>query len=357
MQKFSNATVSDVTTCNDSSTFVTSGCLSRQDLPAPVSTLSVAVHELDDIAHIPKNCLEGIWSKATELLKTNSAIVTAPGMDGAKFVKSYSGHRPHLVSENKGGSFSCDEHCPNWSALHICSHTVAVANACGRLANFIAWFKKNKRAPSISRFAQATMPRGRGRKGNRLPRKRKSNVATENILENSTVARSSSPVPPTHAMPLVTQTNIQLQSGSQTNVQVPSTAPQYPALPSSWLPSQPYPFSAFTPFQPRDYNPFTRCKIAGNVSVCAGCRNRYPKKPNPPDNLCIQHKEWREFTTPGSDSPQARFGNTYYHFNPGCVWLRCPEFIPSSLQIPQELFEQLEPTHKLRLAQEFQLHY
>ena len=36
---------------------------------------------------IPLNCLQGIWNKAAELLKTDNAIVTAPGSDnGAKFV-------------------------------------------------------------------------------------------------------------------------------------------------------------------------------------------------------------------------------------------------------------------------------
>lgn len=42
-------------------------------------------------------------------------------------------------------------------------------------------------------------------------------------------------------------------------------------------------------------SPFTLCKISGNISVCAGCRNKYPKHPNPPDDLCIKHQEWHEY--------------------------------------------------------------
>ena len=64
--------------------------------------------------------------------------------------------------------------------------------------------------------------------------------------------------------------------------------------------------------------PFTLCKIIGNISICDGCRNRYSKHPNPPDDLCIRHQEWREFTPPGSQVPQSRFGNTYYHFSVTC---------------------------------------
>ena len=35
--------------------------------------------------------------------------------------------------------------------------------------------------------------------------------------------------------------------------------------------------------------------------------------------MCIRHKEWREYTPIGADSPQSRFGNVYYHLDPECV--------------------------------------
>ncbi len=31
--------------------------------------------------------------------------------------------------------------------------------------------------------------------------------------------------------------------------------------------------------------------IEGNVSTCYGCRNRYSKKPQPPDDICLQTEE------------------------------------------------------------------
>ncbi len=47
---------------------------------------------------------------------------------------------------------------------------------------------------------------------------------------------------------------------------------------------------------------FVLTKIAGNISICSGCRNKYSKNPVPPDDLCIKHQEWREFTPSGTIS-------------------------------------------------------
>ena len=48
-----------------------------------------------DGVRVPRNCLEGIWSKAAELLRTEGAIVSAPGIsDDAKSVCAITaGHR------------------------------------------------------------------------------------------------------------------------------------------------------------------------------------------------------------------------------------------------------------------------
>ena len=109
LRKFSNESVSDIAHGEGSQdTLLAAECLGR-DLSL-MSALSVSVHDV----RIPLTCLEGIWSKAAELLQTEAAIVSAPGVgDGAKFVLSYSGHKPHLVVPKKGGGFACDNECPN----------------------------------------------------------------------------------------------------------------------------------------------------------------------------------------------------------------------------------------------------
>lgn len=115
-----------------------------------------------DSVRVPLNSLEGIWKKASELLKTENAIVPAPVVGtNAKFVLSYRGNRPHLVVPKKGGSFVCDSDCPNWKALSICAHSVAVAEFCHKLPEFVEKFRKSKKSPNLTKFADATMPRGR----------------------------------------------------------------------------------------------------------------------------------------------------------------------------------------------------
>ena len=44
------------------------------------SSPSLDVNTVAGAGRIPLNCLEGIWSKAAELLKTEGAIVSAPGV-------------------------------------------------------------------------------------------------------------------------------------------------------------------------------------------------------------------------------------------------------------------------------------
>ena len=50
--------------------------------------------------------------------------------------------------------------------MGICSHSVAVAEVNGKLAQFLSAEKKKKsKAPNVTSLSTAKMPRGRGRKG------------------------------------------------------------------------------------------------------------------------------------------------------------------------------------------------
>ena len=92
-----------------------------------------------------------------------------------------------------------------------------------------------------------------------------------------------------------------------------------------------------TPTPNLDTHPFTLCKISGNNKVCAGCRNKYPKSPAPPDDLCVKHPEWRQYIPEGTQISKCHFGNAYYHFNPSCIKLRFPDFVLGHLQVPEDL--------------------
>ena len=40
--------------------------------------------------------------------------------------------------------------------------------------------------------------------------------------------------------------------------------------------------------------------ITGNIRVCTGCRQRYPKPPQPPFDLCVRPQEWQKFVPTGT---------------------------------------------------------
>ena len=107
--------------------------------------LSVDAKTVAKSANLPFTCVEGIWTKATELLQDN-AIVPAPGQSSeARMVLSYSNKVPHMVTPTKAGGFSCDTNCPNWKSIGICAHSVAVAQVNGKLEEFISVVKKKKK--------------------------------------------------------------------------------------------------------------------------------------------------------------------------------------------------------------------
>ena len=66
-------------------------------------------------------------------------------------------------------------------ALHICAHSVAVANLCSKLPEFIAWLKKPKKTPNLMNMAEATMPKGREQ---HCPRERKSMGVVAECLQH-----------------------------------------------------------------------------------------------------------------------------------------------------------------------------
>lgn len=349
------------------------------------SYLSVSVDQFSDSVRVPRNCLEGIWCKAVELLNTKDAIVSAPGVANGKLVLSVSGKKPHLVTARKGGAFSCDSDCPNWKAMGICSHSVAVAEVSCKLSEFVDWYKKSKKIPNLTKFAEATMPKGRGRKGCVASRKRKSSIPVQETFENPSFSDTHSSN--VKELPLVGSSDvysahISMQTYSPTVTQNQYRpcglsqnmfSPSYPVHPHSASRSMwPSPQSSFHSFSPQfnfsgyqpgyqqgyqscvphqqpPSSPFVLSKITGNISVCAGCRNKYPKNPSPPDNFCIKHQEWREYTPSRTQNAQKKFGNVYYHFTPQCVWLRCAWFIPSTLEVPSDIYAEVTDEHIKRL--------
>ena len=101
--------------------------------------------------------------------------------------------------------------------------------------------------------------------------------------------------------------------------------------------------------------------ICGNISICYGCRNKCSKKPSPPDNLCLQTEEWREYAPPGGHSAapqtQSRWANTYYHLSVTCIQLRWPFFDPQSqVVVKDNIRSQLMDCHRSLLQTQLGLY-
>ena len=325
---------------------------------APSCDISVDVSQLDSVT-TPMEVLVAIWNKASELLHESNAVMLAPGCaDTARMVKSYSGTRPHLVVRKKGGQYSCDNACPNWRSMGICAHSVAAAEDNHDLQAYVRWFSNAKKAPNISKLATTNMPAGRGRKGGVPPRKKRKVQPPESRVSFATIAGLGNEVDISGSTTTVLSGNSVSTShepddfyprGTIANVVV--TGGQLNILPhdSSFvtryhqMPTFPPPLVHCSPsVQHSSSNPFILSFITGNIRVCHGCRQKYPKPPKPFD-LCVKHQEWQKF---GSlDDPQTRYGNVYYHCNIPCIKVHCPDFEPSMLQMPASLLVQLLPTH------------
>ena len=315
--------------------------------PSSPSDLSVDVLSAAQGMTVPLTCMEGIWRKASELLRDPSAMVAAPGQSlEARMVLSYSGSTPHLVTPVKGGGYSCDSSCPNWKSMAFCSHTVAVAERNGQLPEFLQFLQKKKKTPNVTSLITANMPRGRGRKGGQPPRTRKP--------QNPPETRVSMHVGVGSQVDAAGESSVISTFTPVTMMQTPYSPGVFPP---GYIPYPPAPYLA-SPCQPTGPGvlpaqalptPFVLCFIRGNIATCIGCNNRYTNK-QPPNDMCIRHQEWRHYTPQGASFPQMKFTNVYYHCKPDCVWLRCPDFVPGYVEVPDEVREQLSQCHKDYLA-------
>ena len=83
-------------------------------------------------------------------------------------VASSTGNTPHLVTTltNFTGQFTCDAQCPMYSTYKkLCSHTVAVAEINGKLAEFVNWISKKKCVPNLTNLSMIGISKGAGKKG------------------------------------------------------------------------------------------------------------------------------------------------------------------------------------------------
>lgn len=372
-------------TLNPLSTVNSQAQLESVSQPTQATILFGKLSALSGKLGLPNAAIDGIARKAAEILCTDGAIVHAPGHStDARMVISRSGKRPHLVlPKRKSAGMTCDDDCPQYKSAKLCSHTVAVAEYNKKLDQFIQSYKGIKKNPNLTKLVTTDMPKGRGRKGSKGPLKRKSSLPIENRLELNEPALESPTTTTTattfgmevHVSPSIApvyQPSINAPisvtigaSSPQLGAFSPCTSTIFPVMsptmlfghdqlqspyPSFYPPmySTPYPLSSpYVPTPASSYcgldptnggaHPFRIHFISGNISVCNGCKGKYDKKVGPPNNICVQHEEWRTFTPQGSSDKQSRFGNVYYHCNITCIMAIWPSFIPSTVVVPVEV--------------------
>ena len=109
------------------------------------------------------------------------------------------------------------------------------------------------------------------------------------------------------------------------------------------------------PVFPAPLSPFTLILLHGNISVCSGCHQRFPRKlsgecADPPYNMAIQHVEPRMYNSPITGMPTSKVGNAYYHVYLPCLQSNWPTVSASDITIPLELQITLSDGHKVLLS-------
>jgi len=320
-------------------------------MKAPAVPLPFQDHCNEDAQTTPLDCLmlpphmaKTIWSRATDIVEDESAIVQAPGDKSAYIVKSNSGQKPHYVRPAKGGGYLCDD-CLGYKSAKVCAHTVAASLKTGTIELFIKWYKKLKCKPNLTTLADIGKPSTAGKK----PRKGVSKKVSQQIqasindaddsdftsriegettpdelcddsraLLHQTADFTSSPPPLIPNVPESTTSNpvgLALRTppspiiGAIKSPHSNTCGNNYgyfanygqsnyfgsvpPPLVSYDSPCSSAALNAISPMvqeKPPVQTPFWICFVRGNISRCNGCKSKIGRLP-PPEDIVLQHKD------------------------------------------------------------------
>ena len=95
------------------------------------------------IDKFPLSILEVMFEKASSLIQTDGLVIPKPGSSDGSYLVAETYNRIFYVKLGKGGSFKCDRTCTN-STTNIREHVIAVAEKCGKLPDFVQWFRRSK---------------------------------------------------------------------------------------------------------------------------------------------------------------------------------------------------------------------
>ena len=102
--------------------------------------------------------------------------------------------------------------------------------------------------------------------------------------------------------------------------------------------------------------------LSKHIRICQGCRSGYQRNLNgdplpPPHDIIIGHFERQEYTDQVTGLAHlSRETCVHYHVSLQCIHAKFPDFQPTELSIPKEVFVKLNATHKLFLNNTFGTH-
>ena len=312
------------------------------------------------IQTLPLVTLHGMWDKAGKLLSMSNGITAAPCEDQkARMALSFSTKVPHFVSSRPNGRYVCDSSCIQWKSANICSHTLAVAECNGELKQFVEWYTSSGVSPNITVLGMEGLPKGRaGQKGGRPKKTRSRSVTKPEQLMTITHSCAFSECGPSGV-------NIGASTNPvHYNVTVPPAARRGPppliTVPNtSQTPPLVHP-SVHPPANPPNVNPFFLKFIQGNIRICQGCRGSLRTSdgalPSPPFDLAVARAEQRPFRDLRGNLITPKRPTIYhYHCTADCIKAAEPNFIPSSIHIPQDILPQLHAAHIDHLMNNFKI--
>ena len=302
--------------------------------------LSVSAEE-SGVAGVALLSLKEMFRQAAILLSKKDSIMEIPFKPLTFMVESDRG-RPHYVVRSESGKVTCDD-CPRYKSAKICPHSLAVAEKCNHLRNFLTWYKRSSHtltttsyvtcdsAPAVGKKSQkpSTSRRkgGRGQAINIVPR-----PSGDKQVPQTSAAPTPSPVP---TPPLVATSPPFAASPPLTAPPLPSQVPPPYATPPPMVshpssPSQSSTALGQIPYQspvPGQFIVYPLNLCPPQVSICYGCSNSLKpggQIPHPPHDLVVVSNMMRSFHLGGQW--KSKQSNVYFHCNVACIRAKQPSF-------------------------------
>lgn len=368
--------------------------VSTSDILVPQSIDYALYSQITEHSGIPQATINSILQKAEELISNSNAITTAPVEGVARMVKSTSHpSRPHLVQVYQNGKAVCDENCPMWTSLKICSHCVAVLHCLDRTKDFIAWFTLHSTKVNLTKLSTSNVAQNVGKKPsqNRYSQRK----VKPPILSRTLHSAFTSPTINMPFFDIPCASSSSMSSPPTTTINAPFLASssgtslgyqQQPTYPNWWS-SYPYlPWGAEMPTSVLSHNfaltnsfgnsfhnstnfdssfnvacdntsmpkngrhTFWVYKLNKRITTCFGCRGKFTRAvdgslPVAPLDMILKCIESRPYYDRDGTLKEKENANTYYHPNLCCIKSKHKDFQVEDIRLEEDVRCTLEPSH------------